>query len=515
MGTVMAELHASPATAPEALDVQQTESTSNSAADSSPTQKWTSWRRVRRWAKWVFGLLATFSGIIVASLFIWQLADLTLRRRGLDLQSFEVPKDLADSGFTGSVVARRLRDALDSFYHGATTSMQKTSIKIHQDAPDITIPKTGISVEPLAAFARDFLPTSWRHEVTGEFTKDGNQISLRLRLNGQAIFMSKGNAESSTEVIDQLIQKGAFELIRATQPYIAAAFKFSLSKHAEGKARTDSVSEAEAEADRIIATLPPDDENVVRAYSLKGLIADSEHKEDKAKAFYNMAINLSATHLNLDSNLALSLAAAHVNLGQLLYRQGRTDAAITEYIEALRLDYHYSVPHFNLAQIWKTKGDINRALREYRYAIRFDPTDPDAHYQLARVFAEKQRFDQASAEYLAAIRYNQADPWPHFGLGAVYYGQKKLHAAIDQFTRGIELNSDIPVGYYDLALAYFDLARSSAPTDSNKPEYLRNACIAILNASSHVDSSTIAYSNYLELIGKIDAQMDSNRCQTR
>jgi hypothetical protein len=320
-------------------------------------QRRLSWRRARLWAKRGFAWSATLSTLLVAFWFVWLVAEAALRPNSIDLDAIQVPKPLADNGFSSPVVSSRLRDAIKDLQDRAKTSMKMTSVDALPDLSRVTVPKAGVSVESIAASIRDLLPTGWRHEVSGEFTLADTRLTLRLRLNGLIVFT---DSETGPEAADRLIERGAYRIVDKTQPYVIASALFE----------TDPAA-AKAAADRIIASLPPKDKNVTRAYNLRGMIAYKHGKTDEAIAEYREAIRL-------DQKDALP----HNNLGVIWKEQGKTDDAIGEFREAIRLDQKLAGPHNNIGNIWDEQGKTDYAIAEYREAIRLDSKYPDPHYNL-------------------------------------------------------------------------------------------------------------------------------------
>jgi len=126
--------------------------------------------------------------------------------------------------------------------------MARNRVDLSESAPDVTIPKAGVSAESVAASLRRLLPESWQHEISGKFVLSGAELSIRLRLNGEVVFL---DATTAPNAVDKLIEKAAFKLVKKTQPYIAASQLFE----------TGDLSGAITLADQIIDSVPPGDES--------------------------------------------------------------------------------------------------------------------------------------------------------------------------------------------------------------------------------------------------------------
>jgi len=56
---------------------------------------------------------------------------------------------------------------------------------------------------------------------------------------------------------------------------------------------------------------------------------------------------------------------AHNNLGNIYFREGRTDEAINEYLTALKLEPDSTETHYNLGNIYFREGRTDEAINEY------------------------------------------------------------------------------------------------------------------------------------------------------
>ena len=342
------------------------------------------WRWVKFWGGRSLAALSTISTVVLAGWIIWVVAEATLRKHSLDIESIGVLKRLTDDGFSAEVVTRRLRDAIKTVQARASTTMAKAQVDVHQDISNVTIPKAGISAESVAASIRRLLPESWQHEISGEFVLSGAELSVRLRLNGEVVF---SDTSTTSDAVDGLIDKAALKLVEKTQPYVAASSLFE----------TGDLSGAMQLADQIINSLPPDDESVMRSYNLKGLVAEKKQENDNAEAFFMKYRNSVFTR---------------TNLGRLRYDQHRLEEAISEYRLAIQLDPKDAHPHTNLGTVLSDQGKREEAISEYRLAIQLDPKDALPHYNLGNVLSDQGKREEAISEYRLAIQLDPKLPAP-------------------------------------------------------------------------------------------------------
>ena len=269
------------------------------------------WERTKSWGKIAVAIFAGVPSAVIAAWILVSLAVLTFHRHSLDLDAIGVPETLSKAGFTSEVATQHLRDAIYAVQKRADTGMAKAGVDTDQDLSGVTIPKTGLSLQSVAVAVRSLLP-GWRREVSGEFVQLEKGLLLRLRLNGKLIVsktaekadtVSKTAEKADTDAADMLLgradlgidetlvkddlESGAFNVVRETQPYLAASALY-------GNSKTD-LDAADREADRIIASTAPD-EAVLSAVYLKGLTDETfsywaESDAFGASALYIFGVN--------------------------------------------------------------------------------------------------------------------------------------------------------------------------------------------------------------------------------
>ena len=129
--------------------------------------------RFRRFSDYArFGL--ELAGFLVVLLVVCGLGSMVwnaIRDRGLVVDAFSVPPDLAQTGMTGSIVANRLIDKLGQLQAASFAVVQggETYRRDASGGARVEIPDTGISLDELQRYLRDWLG----HEThaTGEVVR--------------------------------------------------------------------------------------------------------------------------------------------------------------------------------------------------------------------------------------------------------------------------------------------------------------------------------------------------------
>jgi hypothetical protein len=175
-------------------------------------------RHVSDVMKLAFEIALAFIVLAVATLIanaIWDAA----HDRGLVIEAFQVPPDLAGRGLTGEVVANQLLDKLTAMQNATQTARPAQSYA-NDWGNDIKvqIPDTGVSIGELNRYLR-----SWfGHEthIAGEVYRSASGITVTTRV-------SAGDSASFSgpeRALDALLQKAAENIYKQTQPYRYTAF---------------------------------------------------------------------------------------------------------------------------------------------------------------------------------------------------------------------------------------------------------------------------------------------------
>ena len=144
---------------------------------------------------------------------------------------------------------------------------------------------------------------------------------------------------------------------------------------------------------------------------------------------------------------------AHNGLGDVFAKQGRTDEAIREYQEAIRIKPDHAEAHNNLGNALAKKGQTDEAIRQFREAIRLKPDDALGYCNLGVVLVGTGHTDEAIRLYQEAIRLQPDDADAHNNLGTALANKGQTDEAIRQFREAIRLKPDDADAHYNLGNA--------------------------------------------------------------
>ena len=266
------------------------------------------------------GLIVSFTLAVVLPLVLWEMSQYP----GIIVKPISVPPELAKMGYTPDVVTHRLIDSTHEFRKDVDTTMgmdlpkpsevtislllelselsnraggplllqfnegysksRTPDMNIDTDVSsklDFDLPAMGVSIKSIAAYLNSLFcsPTT----VSGELlhAESGKGISLRLRVDGKKLPDVPRKVNKAE--IDELLQGGAYELIKKIEPRILASYHFFKGKQYQ------VIRESEKAIEEFKKAVQHDDEFALAYYSWSLVLAilsrDKEAFEKYKKAY--------------------------------------------------------------------------------------------------------------------------------------------------------------------------------------------------------------------------------------
>ena len=156
-------------------------------------------------------------------------------------------------------------------------------------------------------------------------------------------------------------------------------------------------------------------------------------------------------------------AVLHYDMGSVLAQTGHNNEAIEEYREALRLEPGMASANVNLGNALMQAGKIDEAIAEYREALISEPTLANAHASLGMALAETRHVHEAIAEYREALRLDPTLAAANVTLGNVLLQTGKTDEAIEEFKEALSKNPALETAHFNLANA---LAQRGMPMEA-------------------------------------------------
>ena len=172
------------------------------------------------------------------------------------------------------------------------------------------------------------------------------------------------------------------------------------------------------------------------AYGLKGSFLSLQEMVERAAEIERRAIALDPDY-----------ADAHMWLGSALLQMGRTDEAIAEIREAVRLDPQNGMAYQGLARaLWVGKGDFAGAIPMFEKAIELNPDAGYSYLQLGLLLAWEGQYARAEEVCRRAVELQDQYISGNAGLqvvganarlGYVFYLQDRFDEALREYDRGL------------------------------------------------------------------------------
>jgi tetratricopeptide (TPR) repeat protein len=127
-------------------------------------------------------------------------------------------------------------------------------------------------------------------------------------------------------------------------------------------------------------------------------------------------------------------------LGSVLRAAGDLDAAIANYLTAIRIKPTCGDAHYNLGWIYQKRGKIKKAEKHYSYATRFWPDSVIAYNSLAEVLYQQGKIKEAAEVCRKGLVFIPDSSLLHFSLGLILHKQGHKEAAIKELYITLELD---------------------------------------------------------------------------
>ncbi len=147
------------------------------------------------------------------------------------------------------------------------------------------------------------------------------------------------------------------------------------------------------------------------------------------------------------------LHLSHYYLALALERTGRQGEAIVEYQEALRLKPDFHDARYALSAVCWKQGDLDGAILLLREITEANPGFAEGHFNLALALKQKGNLDEAVNELQIALKLQPDQPRTYLVLGQTLAEKKKMTEAVQALQRAVELAPADPEYRYNLGIA--------------------------------------------------------------
>jgi len=130
----------------------------------------------------------------------------------------------------------------------------------------------------------------------------------------------------------------------------------------------------------------------------------------------------------------------HTTLGIALAKLGDVDAAITEYLKAIRIKPTCAKTHYYLGLAYQAQGQLDKAVKYYLITFRLQPNFIEAYDSLGRVLFQQGKLAEAVQVLRKGLLYAPGDVVLHYNLGILLEKQGLTAKAIKELQAALRID---------------------------------------------------------------------------
>ncbi|WP_227243085.1 tetratricopeptide repeat protein [Paraburkholderia caribensis] len=424
--------------------------------------------RVPHWISKLKDVVANalmLAGLIsVMTAFWWE-----WRRNVVVIDALDVPKDLADKGFSGVVLAQRIADEIHTFQRRAKNKAEASGVEIGGMQTDFQVPAANLSIKSLVRYVRQVLRRD-EMRIRGEITTDGERYKLHLRTSSGRTTASR--PPRTIKDFERLLKTGAEDVILLAAPLLAMQYRFLDEYNSSKFTRT-------LEAVKFNLSTTPRSQHKF-SYTVWGnvlaVIGDIEGAFEKYKTAlsidkkhapaYNGWGNTLRLRQDFDGAIGMYKAAirygrkydvAMINMGLAFLAKKDHKAASVWFQRAMKSNPVNPSASLNLAITESDLGQTSEALRHIRHSLDVDPNSVQGYINLANVLRRQFQREHALSALKKAL--SSGFPLPNlYGVwGDVLLDESNFHGAISKYQEALRSSSQAVFAQIGIARCYVQL----------------------------------------------------------
>ena len=190
--------------------------------------------------------------------------------------------------------------------------------------------------------------------------------------------------------------------------------------------------------------------------------ASQKHRSgqlDEAESIYNQILETQTnsvipgnTFVNLHPKNLYPLVLA--DFGIVLQKQGKLEAAVNIYRQALRIDPKLAEARHNLSMALNQQGKSAEAIQIFQHVLKLDPTDAQAYNDLGTVLKKQGKFAEAAQAYQQALEFAPNFAVAHSNLGDALKAQGQWTEAIQAYRQALRLDPTLARAHNNLGTVF-------------------------------------------------------------
>ena len=177
-------------------------------------------------------------------------------------------------------------------------------------------------------------------------------------------------------------------------------------------------------------------------HSNMGAALAEQGKIDAAIAHYREALRIKPDDIEARYNMANALA-----------RQGNFKDAIAQYAEVLKTNPNMASAHNNMGITLSRLGETKKAIFHFREALRIKPGYRDAEYNLKIALQREEKIEKTVTRHPLAKRVNTNNAEAQMRLGLELFQKGKFDEAVGHFRETLKINPELIEAHINIGLA--------------------------------------------------------------
>lgn len=153
---------------------------------------------------------------------------------------------------------------------------------------------------------------------------------------------------------------------------------------------------------------------------------------------------------------------SHNNRGMLLLNQGKYDAAISEFEQAIGASEDLGMARLNIARALYKKKDYESAIKTLNECLRRQPRSKEAENLLGNIAMDQKQFSEAERRFKTALEYEPHFTDAHNSLGILYHKQGRWDDALREFLEVVAVDPEYAEALNNIGIIYKEQGRVEA-----------------------------------------------------
>jgi len=158
-------------------------------------------------------------------------------------------------------------------------------------------------------------------------------------------------------------------------------------------------------------------------------------------------------------------ALKHAGLGYMLLDEQKTQEALREFEDAVRMDDSLAIAYGEIGNIYREQGKsdpqkLTLAIGPYKRAIELLPYEFEYRYNLGTVYQSLDRNSEAAETYEGAAALRPRNVPTRINMSVCYYHLKDYEKALSHCETAVELDPNQPFAWSNLGAIYDVMGRS-------------------------------------------------------